>query len=64
MRQVIRRLFQLLEASDLSVFELSIESGVGEATIRAWRHGQNPRFDLLEACFNVLGRTLVDVEKP
>lgn len=57
---LVRRLFVLMNEQRVSIKAMEQAAGV---RVSSWRH-TTPRIDLLEACFNVLGRTLVDDALP
>lgn len=57
---LVRRLFILMNEQRVSIKAMERASGV---RVSKWRY-TSPRIDLLEACFNVLGRTLVDDDLP
>lgn len=58
---LIRFLFDELNRQDMSVMELGVISGVSHVTIYLWRTKSNATIQNLEACFNVLGFTMLPV---
>lgn len=54
----VRLLYREMNRQRTSIPDVADRSGVSMNTIRTWRHSQ-PVLPNLEACFNVLGKTLV-----
>lgn len=61
---IIRALAEEMRAQGYTVSRMSIASGVARDTIEGWKSGRRAaRLDLVEACFNVLGKTLRPVAR-
>lgn len=62
---LVRALYREANAQRTSLVELSRRSKVGVSVFTSWRTVNNPSLPLLEAAFNVLGKTLqpVDIEE-
>lgn len=58
---LVRKLIALMNEQKVSWYRLSELTKISRETFRTWRTTHNPRVDLLIACFNVLGYTLVVV---
>lgn len=56
---LVRRLFTEMHAQRVGVLDMAERAGLSPSTLRHWRTYHTPRVDDLEACFNVLGMTLV-----
>lgn len=53
---------RMVAESGLSHKEICSRVGVNHDTLTRWRGGYAPRIDLLEACFNFFGHSLVAVQ--
>lgn len=61
---IVRAFFAEMNRQHCSYYEMERKSGVNLSTLRGWRVAKfTPQASLLEACFNVLGRTLTHKEK-
>ena len=60
---LVRDLFRLVKASELTQLEIEIKAGVGQGTISHWREEHNPTINNLEACFNALGYHLIAIKR-
>jgi transcriptional regulator with XRE-family HTH domain len=57
---LIQKLYRLMNKEGITLKEMCERTGISLSSIKGWRYGQSPGLDNLEACFNVLGRTLTD----
>ncbi len=56
---LVRRLFEEMNNQQICMLDVAERSGVNKNTLKDWRVRTIPRVADLEACFNVLGLTLV-----
>lgn len=55
---LVKALFTEMQEQQCSVLDMAERSGVNKNTLKDWRNRSNPRVHDLEACLNVLGKTL------
>ena len=55
----MRQLFTEMHRQRIGVLDMAERSGLSPSTLRHWRTYHTPRVDDIEACFNVLGYSLV-----
>ncbi|MEN9717596.1 MAG: hypothetical protein RIQ99_474 [Pseudomonadota bacterium] len=55
---LVRKLFAEMNSQEFSITKLQDRTGIKKDTIMRWRSKNTPRIGDLEACFNVLGKTL------
>ncbi len=59
---LFRDLIDEMNKQQVSRRDLCTKAGIAESVFDGWRRHAAPRIDLLEACFNVLGKTLKPVD--
>lgn len=56
---LVRKLFEEMREQQIGVLDMAARSGINPNTLKDWRTRTMPRVADLEACFNVLGLSLV-----
>lgn len=56
---LVRTLFEEMNEQQIGVIDIAERSGVNKNTITGWRKRASPDLVNIEACFNVLGQSLV-----
>ncbi len=56
---LVHRLFEEMNRQQLGVLDMAERTGVNKNTLKDWRTRTVPTVEALEACFNVLGLTLL-----
>lgn len=56
---LVKRLFEEMNEQQVGVLDMADRSGVNKNTITGWRFRAAPDLINLEACYSVLGRSLV-----
>lgn len=59
---LVRMLIAEMNRQNKRVNALCAEAGVSPGTFAHWRNRHNPELPAIEACFNVLGKTLYPVD--
>jgi hypothetical protein len=57
-----RRMFEEMNAQQCSDGMMAERAGLSKDTLSDWRRRTTPNIAMLDACYNVLGRKLVDVD--
>lgn len=60
---LVRNLIQEMNDQRIGILDVAERAGVAPETIKQWCRNRMPRVDLLDACFNVLGKRLLDCWK-
>ena len=55
---LVKALFVEMGEQQCTIMDMAERSGVNKNTLKDWRNRSNPRIIDLEACLNVLGKTL------
>jgi hypothetical protein len=59
---LVRMLIAEMNRQNKRVSALCAEAGISPGTFAHWRNRHNPELPAIEACFNVLGKTLYPVD--
>lgn len=60
---LVVRLFKEMERQQIGILDMAERAGINKNSPKDWRTRYLPRIDSLEACYNVLGMTLVPVKR-
>lgn len=61
---LVRNLILEMNSQRIGINDVAERAGIAPETIKQWCRNRMPRVDLLDACFNVLGKRLLDGWKP